>query len=705
MSVTRIYECIVLRGIIVITCKLTDKTFSSGHSIADTVTRIDQRYIPLSCRFYKNTKFSVLFLCLTMTPPAASSPARPHRRSSVKMEVNGNGPSAKPVVPIVNGSIQKTYGFTFADFFRVCSRHELEWAIEETSTFLANKLLSTPAGILSGQKSIQESSWLPENITIDMGRRMILWPENDQTPSERAVSHFLGGLSLLSLDRTHLDNPKIKATKVRSKLTTLTALLAIQKRLLKKTNGSALDTIPQGVEALFSREDVSVNTEGDVSVKNKSGLEDTGLAVNRHKRSNSGRQMYLNVRDNHPSIRPIPTALVVTRAAKVEREQAVDGPSTTLVIPSAGRSSRFPGHKPKWMLTMPNGRLMVVDAIAKLNLNRVHRIVIGVLREHIEKYCGSDVSTLIKAFEDGPAQIAELEITIVVIDAETVDQVQTVECILKHGQVTGPIFLKDCDNQFACDIPGTDAIGTLEIDKDMQSLNVPAGKSYAEIDCEGKINNIVEKVILGPNFCVGGYSFADARNFVEYVTKARNFQRISYATKVELAVSDVVWLKIISSHLLINDNDAVNEQATFVTLPVTDYEDWGTVQAWEAYNRTFRSLFVDIDGTLIKNSGAYFKPNWGMKPPLDRSVAHLQELYKRGRTQIILTTSRTEAFREVTEKQLKLAGIPYDNIVFGMLHCQRVLVNDYAKTNPFPSAAAVNLKRDGDDLPELLGTY
>jgi hypothetical protein len=645
-----------------------------------------------------------------MVASTASAPSRPHRRSSVKMEainaVNGNGVKARSD-SITNGWTQKNYGFTFADFFRVCSRYELEWAIEEASTFLADKLLSTSTGASIGQKNIQESSWLPENITVDMGRRTIRWPESDQTPSDRAVSLFLGGLSLLSLDRSgaHLDNPKTKATKVRSKLTTLTALLAIQKRLLKKTNGRALDTIPRGVEALFSREDVSVNTEDDVSVKNSTGLEDTGLVVNRHKRSNSGRQMYLNVRANHPNIKPIPSAIVVTRPPKVERDAAVDGPSTTLVIPSAGRSSRFPGHKPKWMLTMPNGRLMVVDAIAKLNLARVHRIVIGILKEHIEKYCGSDVSTLIKAFEDGPAAIAEIELTIVVIDAETVDQVQTVECILKHGHVTGPIFLKDCDNQFACDIPGTDAIGTLEISKDMQSLNVPAGKSYADIDCEGKINNIVEKVILGPNFCVGGYSFADAKNFVEYVTKARNFQRISYATKVELAVSDVVWLKIISSHLLINDDEAANAQATFVSLPVSDYEDWGTVQAWEAYNRTFRSLFVDIDGTLIKNSGAYFKPNWGMKPPLDRSVAHIQELYKKGRTQIILTTSRTEAFREVTEKQLKEAGIPFDHIVFGMLHCQRVLVNDYAKTNPFPSASAVNLRRDGDELPEILGSY
>ncbi|KAF2668332.1 hypothetical protein BT63DRAFT_425652 [Microthyrium microscopicum] len=630
------------------------------------------------------------------------------RSASIKMEIaNGflNGNGVKSGGPVTNGQTQPSYSFTFADFFRVCSRYELEWAIEETANFLAVKLNATSAGASSGQKSIKESVWLPENVPVDMGRRHIAWPESDQTPSTRAVSLFLGGLSALSLDRANAvtNDPKAKATKVRSKLTTLTALLAIQKRLLTKTNGLAGDSIQHGADALAALEDISINEEDEVSVKNETRLEDTGLLVNRHKRSDSGRQMYLGVRDNHPAIKPIPGAIVVTRPARIERE-STSSPTSTLVIPSAGRSSRFPGHKPKWLLTMPNGLLMVVDAIAKLNLTQVHRIVLGVLKEHVEKYCSSDVSALIRAFEDGSPEIANLDLTIVVIDTETIDQVQTVECILKHAKVSGPIFLKDCDNQFACAIPGVDAIATLEIDKDMQNLNIPGGKSYADVDRQGVIHNIVEKVILGPNFCVGGYSFGEARDFLDHVAKARNFQRISYATKVELAVSDVVWLKMITSWLgITTTTDA--KPLNFLSIPVHAYEDWGTVGAWEAYCRTFRSLFVDIDGTLVKNAGGYFGQIWGQKPPLNRSVEHLRGLYEKGRTQIILTTSRTEAFREATLKQLEEHGIPYHQIVFGMFHCQRVIVNDYAKTNPFPSATAVNLRRDGDELPEILGTY
>ena len=45
-----------------------------------------------------------------------------------------------------------------------------------------------------------------------------------------------------------------------------------------------------------------------------------------------------------------------------------------LIIPMAGKSSRFPNLKPKWMLTHPSGRFMVIEAILGLNLNDVDKI-------------------------------------------------------------------------------------------------------------------------------------------------------------------------------------------------------------------------------------------------------------------------------------------------------------------------------------------
>lgn len=49
-------------------------------------------------------------------------------------------------------------------------------------------------------------------------------------------------------------------------------------------------------------------------------------------------------------------------------------------------------------------------------------------------------------------------------------------------------------------------------------------------------------------------------------------------------------------------------------------------------------------------------------------------------------------------KQLKEHNVPYHNIIFGLPHCQRVIINDFNDSNLYPSAVAINLKRDNDDL-------
>ena len=38
----------------------------------------------------------------------------------------------------------------------------------------------------------------------------------------------------------------------------------------------------------------------------------------------------------------------------------------TLLLPVAGKSARYPGMRPKWLLTMPNGKLMIEQSISKI---------------------------------------------------------------------------------------------------------------------------------------------------------------------------------------------------------------------------------------------------------------------------------------------------------------------------------------------------
>ena len=373
-------------------------------------------------------------------------------------------------------------------------------------------------------------------------------------------------------------------------------------------------------------------------------------------------------------------------------ETSANREPVTLVVPSAGRSSRFPGVKPKWMLTQPSGCLMVVDALGALDLTHVEHVVIGLLKEHVDKYCGGDVDAILKIFEDGVPRLQEIKVSIVVIAEETVDQTQTIGCILNAAKVTGPIFLKDCDNQFKCPVTAVDGVATLEITRETESgVSNVASKGYVALNSRtGQLTSIVEKLMVSNTFCIGGYAWKSAQDFLSRVAQARKYQIMASATKgVELAVSDVIWLKMATG-------------APFVSIPAANYEDWGTLPSWRAYCDSFKTLFVDIDGTLVKNSGQYFVPTWGTTAPLTKNVEHLNKMHATGRVRIILVTSRLEKFRDATVKQLEQYGVKYDQILFGMLHVSRVVINDYAPTNPYPSAECVNIPRNAEDLPHML---
>lgn len=358
----------------------------------------------------------------------------------------------------------------------------------------------------------------------------------------------------------------------------------------------------------------------------------------------------------------------------------------TLVIPAAGRSSRFPNMKPKWMLTQPNGQLMLADSIRGVDFKYVDRVVVGILDEHLQKHCNGSVEAVLKTFEKTEAAG---KVDIVVIPEQTPDQVATVEAILEARNITGPILLKDCDNFFAIsDVAPQNGVAYIKITPENEGgVYNMASKGYVAFKPSRVMTNIVEKQIISSAFACGAYAFESAALFRSYVDLSRVTK--SHLHPGELAVSDVVWRMMLSGE-------------PFKALECSDYEDWGTLNAWRAYCKTFKTLFVDIDGTLVKNSGEYFAPTWGSTDALPANAKLLRDLHATGRVKVILTTSRISEFQKETLAQLKKFDIPHDQILWGLPHASRILINDYASTNPYPSAHSINLQRNGDVLADLL---
>ena len=86
-----------------------------------------------------------------------------------------------------------------------------------------------------------------------------------------------------------------------------------------------------------------------------------------------------------------------------------------IIIPCAGRSARFPGVRPKWMLTHPDGSLMVKKAIDEIDIEPKD-IIITILKKHEEEY----------QVKRGLRENIGEDIQIVVLDEQTKSQPETV---------------------------------------------------------------------------------------------------------------------------------------------------------------------------------------------------------------------------------------------------------------------------------------
>ena len=89
----------------------------------------------------------------------------------------------------------------------------------------------------------------------------------------------------------------------------------------------------------------------------------------------------------------------------------------------------------------------------------------------------------------------------------------------------------------------------------------------------------------------------------------------------------------------------------------------GDAQGLERLQAEVFYALRDLDGTIVRNSGHFFETVWGSTEPIPESVEALNRLHATGCVQLIITTSRPESFREITERQLadEAVNIPRDS--------------------------------------------
>tara|TARA_A100001201_G_scaffold29164_1_gene31430 strand:+ start:1998 stop:3080 length:1083 start_codon:yes stop_codon:yes gene_type:complete len=352
-----------------------------------------------------------------------------------------------------------------------------------------------------------------------------------------------------------------------------------------------------------------------------------------------------------------------------------------LIVTAAGLSTRFEGLKPKWMLTHPSGRWMIVEALSSVDFSEIDKAYFGFLQEHLDEY--NCIDGIKMCFEElGISDKAEL----VTLDKRTLNQPHTVYEVIKKVDIKGSILIKEVDNYFKFDVASqyykdtTDNFMTYFDLNNTTNIN-PSNKSYVKFNDDNIITDIIEKHVFSSTFGCGCYSFRDAEEYCQYFEKSKDDKG--------LYISDIIKNMIVDGH-------------TFKAVEASDYVDWGTKQDWFNFVRQYKTLFVDLDGTLVKSSGKYTPPYWGETEGIRENIDFLNKLYDTGKVYIILTTARNSEAREVTLKQLEREGIKYHNIIFDLFHANRTIINDYGSSNPYPTCDAVNIPRGSNSLERFL---
>lgn len=322
---------------------------------------------------------------------------------------------------------------------------------------------------------------------------------------------------------------------------------------------------------------------------------------------------------------------------------------------------------------------MIQECIRGLDMTHIDDIYVCFLKEHIDTHV-SDVDL------EALFSFTKKNIHVMIIDDYTHNQCETVYKMLEYFHISGPIFIKDCDNYFTHKVTKGNYVCGLLVNND-NPISEIHNKSFIETNSAYEIMNLCEKRIISDKICVGGYSFSDCATFVNYYLECMKNNQIIIN---ELYISHLIYKCLLGCKHIFYLSEVIN------------YIDWGTESEWEKYTSQFKTLFVDIDGTLFYNSGEHSTPKWGENTPIEANIQRLRELYQSGKVQIFLTTARKAEYKEVTIQQLKKYDVPYDNIIFDLFHCKRYLINDYSNTNKYPSSISINVKRDSSTLSDFI---
>lgn len=357
---------------------------------------------------------------------------------------------------------------------------------------------------------------------------------------------------------------------------------------------------------------------------------------------------------------------------------------THLIVPAAGQSTRYGLGYPKFLLQHPNGLTMLENAIYGLgNLgpdSGLTKIVIISTEDH---FSGINVSALRDAMEHASALDVELHF----LKNPTSSVVETLTKYLESLDSDVSIVVKDSDNMVKLELETfllhENALAYADLSV-FPRVSAPS-KSFLEIGAADVVSNFVEKRVISNFFSVGLTKFGRISDVLD---AARTLK----SGTSELYVSDLV-------------RSMMRNGIDFKARQILEYEDWGTLRDWLEFVKSYKTLFVEIDGIVNFDFGRFsLKEQSHSMNPIIENVSFLLELEKTGRVKIIFTMSQSEVSTDSVSKELSELGFVKPRVISGIYRAQSMVVKQFTPTNPNPSALAISVKQNTSDLRQQIGS-
>jgi NDP-sugar pyrophosphorylase family protein len=351
-----------------------------------------------------------------------------------------------------------------------------------------------------------------------------------------------------------------------------------------------------------------------------------------------------------------------------------------IVIPMAGLGTRFINAgilEPKPLIKV-NKKYLIEHSVSTLGIKARY---IFITRNYENENHNRKLSDLLKTISPESIEIK--------IDTLTSGATETVLYAKEYINNDNPLIITNCDQiinwnsqDFLEFVSDDNCDGAVVLFKSNDLKN-----SFAEIN-NNLVTKIAEKESISDNALVGIHYWKNGKDFVFSAQNLLNtFRKLGTP---ECYISETY-------NYLIENNKKIYpyflQKHAYIALGTPEDLEKYNGKVREYYTEKPKTIFCDIDGTILKHSHRFSDIGKADPEILNGVLNKFNDWDSKG-YKIILTTARKESARSITEKHLQSLGLCWDMLLMNMTSGNRFLINDKLLPEDNNRATAINLITD-----------